>query len=366
VCITPCTRPNIRFDERGDCNCGREEVKRAIDWEARRAAFVELAERTRSASSGWDCVIPVSGGKDSTWQVVTCLEHGLRPLAVTWRAPARTEVGERNLQNLIDLGVDHIDFTVNPRVEKRFMYEAFIRYGSPAVPMHMALFAIPLTMAVRFSVPLVVWGENSAFEYGGSDELREGMELNEAWLRDFGGTFGTTAADWVGPELSEGDLTAYRAPDDATLGAAGVRAIFLGCYFPWDPQRTYEVAAANGFHAASAGPKTGLYDYADIDDHFISIHHWLKWYKFGFTRLFDNLSIEIRAGRITREQAIEMVRVRGDQTPHDDIRRFCEHVGITEEHFFEVAERFRNPEVWERRDDRWAVRDFLVPDWSWA
>src|SRR5438094_6959008 len=178
-CITPESRPNIALDEFGICNACRSREKRtSIDWEARRRSFGEVVTRARANSRGYDCVIPVSGGKDSTWQVVTCLEHGLVPLAVTWKTPGRTAIGARNLANLIALGVDHIDYQVNPAVEKKFMYRALVRHGSTAIPMHMALFAIPLTIATRFEIPLVVWGENSAFEYGGTDDERKGFKLD--------------------------------------------------------------------------------------------------------------------------------------------------------------------------------------------
>ena len=114
------------------------------------------------------------------------------------------------------------------------------------------------------------------------------------------------------------------------------------------------------------GAKTGYYDYADIDDDFISIHHYLKWYKFGFTRTYDNLALEIRNGRLTRDEAIAVLRARGDETPHEDIARFCAFVGISRERFFEIIEKFRNREVWSRRGGKWVIEDFLIPDWRWA
>jgi N-acetyl sugar amidotransferase len=300
-------------------------------------------------------VIPVSGGKDSTWQVVTCLEHGLKPLAVSWRPPARTPLGQRNLDNLIALGVDHVDFSVNPEVEKRFLLASLERFGTPAVPMHLAIFGIPTTIAARFGVPLVVWGENSAHEYVGDPAS---FELTPAWVRSYGAVHGTTAEDWIGDGLTARDLAPYRMPPEP------VRAVFLGMFFEWDPEATYRVAAAHGFQAGER-PRTGAYAYADIDDDFIAIHHWLKWPKFGFTRVWDNLALEIRHGRMTREQAIEAVRAAGDQTPHEDIRAFCAYVGIGEARFFEVAERFRDPSVWTRRDGRWQIDGFLIADHRW-
>jgi len=211
----------------------------------------------------------------------------------------------------------------------------------------------------------VVWGENSAFEYGGTDESRTGFKLDAAWLRAHGVTHGTTARDWVGVAgLTEQELTPYRGPDDAELERAGVSAVFLGYYLAWDPEKSLAVAEQHGF-VRGAKARTGVWDYADIDDDFISLHHWLKWFKFGFTRTFDNLSIEIRNGRLSRDRAIAMLRERGDETPREDIAKFCAWVGITEQRFFVIAETFRNKDVWTKRGDTWVIDDFIVPDWAW-
>ncbi|MCU1282801.1 MAG: hypothetical protein JWM53_6347 [bacterium] len=363
TCITPYNRPNISFDENGRCNCAVAADKDAIDWAGRARDFAEVVAHAKSRAKGYDCVIPVSGGKDSTWQVVTCLEHGLRPLAVTWRPPGRTAIGQKNLENLISLGVDHIDYSIDPRVEKKFTLLALERYGTPALPMHMAIFAIPVTIATRFSIPLVIWGENSAFEYGGADESRRGFKLDRSWLAKHGVTHGTSARDWVGP-LTEKELTPYFGPSEAELEATGVLAIFLGYYFRWDPQMTAAVAERHGFRRGTSA-RTGIWEYADIDDDFISIHHWLKWYKFGFTRTFDNLSVDIRNGRLSRGEAIDIVRQRGNETPHEDIDKFCAWLGITKARFFAIVEKFRNRDVWVERDGKWMIDDFLIPDWGW-
>jgi N-acetyl sugar amidotransferase len=365
TCLLPDTRPNLTIGANGVCNaCAAHATKREIDWTSREAAFRDVVRHAKSRSAGYDCLIPVSGGKDSTWQVVTCLEAGLKPLAVTWKTPGRTAIGAANLENLVRLGVDHIDYQINPEVEKRFMTAALARFGDPGIPMHMALFAIPLALAARFRIPLVVWGENSAFEYGGTAEESRGFALDAAWLRKYGVMHGTSWRDWVGDALSEKDMLAYAGPSDKELAAAGTKAVFLGYYFPWDPEATLAVAAAHGFRRAERA-KTGYYDYADIDDEFISVHHWFKWYKFGFTRLFDNLSLEIRNGRMTRDAALDIVRRRGDDTPHDDISAMCRFLGMDMDRFFAVAERFRNQAVWRKRDGAWTIPNFIVADWDW-
>ncbi|MEO6096898.1 MAG: N-acetyl sugar amidotransferase [Fibrobacteria bacterium] len=365
-CVLPDTRPNLMLDADGVCDaCGSSLGKRDVDWPAREADFRAVVNNAKAKSKGYDCLIPVSGGKDSTWQVVRCLEYGLNPLAVTWRTPARTPIGQSNLDNLISLGVDHIDYQVNPKVERKFLILALEKYGSTAVPMHMALFNIPLRIAAKFDIPLVVYGENSAAEYGGKDEAQKGFKLDGNWLRRFGVTHGTTAADWVGPDLSEKEMTPYFGPNDAEMEAKGISAIFLGHYFPWDPLTSLESAKRHGFRVREEGPKTGYYNFADIDDDFISIHHFIKWYKFGFTRLWDNLSLEIRNGRMTRDEAVKIIRERGDETPQEDIAKFCAFTAITEARLFEIAETFRNKEIWKREGSKWTMPGFLIPDWRW-
>ncbi len=371
-CVLPDTRPNLRIEEDGRCNaCHAHATKAAIDWAARERAFGDVVQRAKrsaiESNAGYDCLIPVSGGKDSTWQTVKCIEYGLRPLAVTWRPPGRTDIGRRNLENLMTLGVDHIDYRIDPAVEAKFMLKTLEVSGSTAIPMHLAIFNIPLTIAVRFRIPLVVWGENSAFEYGSADDAHMGFRLDAKWLATYGVTGGTTAADWIGEDLTRRDLAGYFGPLSEELDTAKINAVFLGYYFAWDPEMTSAVAKAHGFAADPSGARTGLYDYADIDDDFISIHHWMKWYKFGFTRAFDNLSLEIRNGRMIRAEAVDRLRKRGDETPRADIDKFCHFANISASRFFDIAEKFRNLRIWERgADGRWRIPGFLIDDWKWV
>ncbi len=368
TCILPDTRPNLKIMDDGRCNACHSwsDKKENIDWTKREQDFQNLVSEVKAKNAEWDCVIPVSGGKDSTWQTIKALEYGLKPLCVTWNTPARNEIGQRNLNNLIALGVDHIDFTINPKVEKELTLRTFIEKGAMAISMHLALFAIPQQIAIRFGIPLVLWGENSGIEYGGDDQEALGFRMNEAWLKAYGVTNGTTAKDWAHDGLTMKDLAAYRWPSDEELEKAGVTAAFLGWYFEWDPEVTKKVAEDHGFKALEGAPKTGLYDYADIDDEFlIGLHHWVKWYKFGFTRLWDNLSLEIRSGRITREDAIKIVRETGEEFPEEAIEKFCAWADITKPEFMSYAEKFRNEDIWVKKGNHYEIEDFLIEDWAW-
>lgn len=365
-CVLPDTRPNLKFDPEGVCSaCRHHELRLQVNWDTREQVFKELIDSVTDSTSGYNCLIPVSGGKDSTWQVLKCLEYGLRPLTLSWRPPGRTTLGERNLRNLVGQGVDHLDYTINPTVERSFTHAAFVERGIPGLPMHMAIYNIPLRVALAFGIPLVVWGENSAVEYGDGDDERDGSLLTDEWLTKYGVTDGTRLQDWVSGELSEEDLTAYAGPMPSELERHGIRGIFLGHYFRWDPQETLAIAKASGFEVSEEGPLVGIYNFADIDDAYLAVHHWIKWYKFGFTRTFDNLSLEIRNRRVSRQEAIEVLRISGDEMPVTAIEQFCGYLQIDEEQFSRVCERFRNPEVWKLTGDVWSIPDFIVEDWTW-
>jgi N-acetyl sugar amidotransferase len=365
-CVLPDTRPGVELDAEGVCRgCRNADAKRTIDWGARANAFDALVHQARARGRDYDCVIPVSGGKDSFWQVVTCLERGLRPLCVTYAYPGRSALGERNLRRLVGLGVDHLELRVDPEVERRFVQKAFFATAISGLVTHMAIYAWPLQIALAHDIPLVVYGENSAFEYGTDDDRLIGARVDGAWLQRFGVTAGTTAADWVDDELTARQLAPFVHPSDDVLAAHDIAAIFLGHYFAWDPQHSLAVACRHGFESRADGPRVGHYDYVNIDDDMIGVHHHPKWHKFGITRSWDTLSMEIRAGRLSREQAIDTLRELGDETPWPDIAVFCDYLGISAHDYLEVVERFRNPEIWSREHGTWKIEGFLVPDFPW-
>lgn len=365
-CILPNTRPNLTISEDGICNaCKLNKTKKKIDWTKRKKELLKIINQIKfDNKNNYDCIIPVSGGKDSTWQVVESLKLGLKPLAVTWKTPARTNIGQENLNNLVNLGVDHIDYQINPKVESKFMLQSLKKYGSTAIPMHMAIFNIPLKLADVMKIPLIIYGENSAQEYGGKQTHSESNFITKDWLRHYGVTNGTTPNDWISTSLSRKDLTAYYGPNWNKLKKHKVKALFLGSFIKWDINNSFKVASNFGFKVRKTGPKVGIYNHTDIDCSFISIHHWLKWYKFGFTRDMDNLSIEIRNKRISRDQAINFIKRKGIKPPNQDIKKFCKYVGITYENFNQICEKFRNKKIWSKVGNKWKIKDFLIDDWK--
>ena len=146
----------------------------------------------------------------------------------------------------------------------------------------------------------------------------------------------------------------------------GVKEVLLGYYFKWNPQKTFNISRKYGFKSA-AKPKTGYYSFADIDDEFlITVHHWLKWYKYGFTRLWDNLSIEIRNKHLSRNKAIKIVKKTGNELPIKEIKKFCDYTKISLKKFFIIAEKFRNKKIlFKDKSGEWKIRNFLINQWRW-
>lgn len=360
-CILPNSRPNVFINTNGLCNSKCSSDPKKIDWNLRKLEFKKIIKKLQKKNNLYDCIIPVSGGKDSTWQVLTALKYKLKPLCVTWKSPQRNSIGTANLENLIKLGVDHIDFTINPKIEKKLILKSFQLEGSPVLTMHMAMHNIPKIFAEKYNIPLIIWGENPAFEYGSKEKDLKGSDASFKWRKKFGNLPKNFS------KISSGINKKELYPYISHLNKKNkVREIFLGHYFFWDPKKILKIVQKNGFKKNS---KTivGLYNFADIDDmSLITVHHWMKWYKFGISRLWDNLSIEIREKRISRNKAIDIIRKKDHILPKTEIKNFCNYLNISTNDFFKIAEKHRNKKIWFlNKKNIWYIKDFLIKDYKW-
>ncbi len=358
-CIMPTSRPGIHLNEEGVCGgcLGFKEKKEEIDWELRRKQLDAILDSYRGKGD-YDCLIPVSGGKDSTWQVYSMLQRGMKPLAITIRCQYRTELGKKNLDNLINLGVDHIDFTVNPQVDSEFMLESFKKMGNPSLVEHMIMWSTIIKTALRYDIKLIVWAENSALEYGGSKKDRNKFNMDYDWIKKYGVTNGTFAEDWVSDNLPLNKLQSYTMPEEQVLNQAGIENLFLGMYMEWEPEDIAKKSQSVGFEWAE-NPVLGLHPFVGVDCDFRVVHHFMKWYKFGLTKLWDNLAIEIREGRMTRKEAAEYLRDTTEAIPYKEIKTFCSYLKISGDEFFDIAESHRNLDIWKKdKKNNWYLPEF--------
>lgn len=353
-CVMPHTKPDLKIDEEGVCNaCRSYEARITVDWDKRLQELQEIVSRYKSKdASSWDCIVPVSGGKDSTYQVIRMLQLGLNPLCVTATTCHLSEIGRKNIQNIKDLGVDYVEFSPNPVVRRKLNRVGLTDVGDISWPEHVGIFTIPVRAAVQFNVPLIVWGENSQNEYGGPAAAAEDNVLTRRWLEEFGGLLGMRVSDLVGVDgIEQRHLIPYSYPTDEELSRVGVTGIFLGHYIPWDGYSNALISQAFGFTSMPHTVEGSVVSYENLDNLQTGIHDYFKFLKFGFGRATDIACLHARRGRITRQDALEMVQRHDGKFPWTYLGVPLEQIlaplemGVDE--FIEICDRFTNKAIFE-------------------
>jgi N-acetyl sugar amidotransferase len=362
-CVMPSTKPDLVLDAHGVCNaCRAFDARTSVDWTVRREELNTLLERYRQHGRNWDCIVPVSGGKDSTYQVVRVLQLGLNPLCVTATTCDLSAIGRANIENLKRLGVDHVEFSPNPLVRARLNRIGLTEVGDISWPEHVGIFTIPVRAAVQYQVPLIIWGENSQNEYGGPAAAAANHVLTRRWLEEFGGLLGLRVSDLsetYGIEARH--LLPYQYPTDDELQRVGVTGLFLGHYLPWDGLSNALIAQANGFLSLGRAVEGSMVDYENLDNHQTGIHDYFKFLKFGFSRATDIACLHVRRGRITREDALHIVRERDGRFPWTYLGKpladILEPLDMSVDAFVKVCDRFTNKKIFKRDGSGALVKD---------
>ncbi len=351
-CIMPETKPDLFIDSEGICNaCCSFQARKQVDWVARKEELMQILEHYRSKDSrNYDCVVPVSGGKDSHFQVIKMLEFGMNPLCVTATTDKLSAIGRRNIENIKNLGVDYIEVSINPVVRRKINKLALTQIGDISWPEHVAIFTIPVRVAAEFNVPLIIWGENSQDEYGGPAGAARNNTLTRRWLEEFGGLLGLRVSDLVGQEgIEQKYLIQYSYPTDEELKRAGVTGIFLGYYIPWDGYTNALVAQANGFQTYHKTVEGSLVNYENLDNCQTGIHDYFKFLKFGFGRATDLACLHLRRGRFSREEAIKLVKIHDGKFPWVylgcPLKEILKDIDMTLDEFIKVCDRFTNKKL---------------------
>jgi len=351
-CVMPDSKPDLHLDGEGVCNaCRSYEKRRQVDWEVRRKELNQVLDRYRCKDgSRWDCVVPVSGGKDSTSQVIRMLQLGMNPLCVTATTCDLSEIGRKNIQNIKNLGVDYVEFSPNPVVRRKLNRIGLTQVGDISWPEHVGIFTIPVRAAVQYQVPLLIWGENSQNEYGGPAAASEHNALDRRWLEEFGGLLGLRVSDLIGLEgLQARDLIPYTYPPDEELKRVGVTGLFLGYYLPWDGYSNALLAQAHGFTTYHATIEGSVVNYENLDNHQTGIHDYFKFLKFGFGRATDIACLHIRRGRITRQDGQELVKRHDGKFPWTYLGKPLDQIltplDLTVDEFVKICDRFTNKKL---------------------
>jgi len=360
-------KPTIYFDKNGVCSACRyheEEKNKNINWETREDKLKTLLDKFRRDDGRHDVVVPFSGGKDSVYTAHKLkYEYGMNPLTVTWSPHLYTDIGWKNLQNAIHKGgLDNILFTPNGRLHRLLTKYAFHNLLHPFQPFIIGQRIIGPSVAAKFDIPLVMYGENQA-EYGNAvDENQDAlMNMNFFSVDDpLKMTFGGVTMKKIIEEdgFTMGDFAPYIPPKLSTLKNKGIEVHYLGYYLKWDPQECYYYACKNtGFHSNTERTEGSYSKYSSIDDKIDPFHYYTTLIKFGIGRATYDSSQEIRNDKITRDEGVHLVRKYDQEFPEKYFKEFLEYIDTSEEEFWETINKFRSSHLWHIVDGEWKLRN---------
>lgn len=361
-CLLPDTKPGLKFDKDGICEaCIAAREKNSINWESRKNELKKLLLKYKNNStSDYDCIIPVSGGKDSHFQThIIINEFNLNPLLVSFHPRDLTEIGRENLENIKTLGADCIEFSLNPQIYKKLAKIGFTEFGDAAYPEHVGIFTVPVQIAVNYNIPLLVWGENPQLEYGGPATARENPYLDKKWNEKFGGYF----RELLDPlEMKKYDidlkhLKYVQYPSDEKIKNVGVTGIFLGYFLKWDARKQVEIVKSLGFKTLEE-PNEGTYtNYENLDTKYVGIHDYFKFIKFGYGRATDHASIDIRNNILSRSDGLKLVKKHEGKIPEKYLPDFLNDFEMTKNQFIEICDKFTNKSLFKTDNQNNLIRD---------
>jgi N-acetyl sugar amidotransferase len=359
-CLNMSTRPRIAFDDKGRCNaCVWTEEKKELDWSPRQDELSDLLDKYRSSNgSGFDCVVPVSGGKDGSYVAHTLKnKYGMNPLAITVRPALSLELGDENLQSFIESGFNHIHISPNAKVMQKLNKLGFIEKGFPYYGWLIAIKTAVIQTAMNFKIPLIFYGEDGEVEYGGSTESKHNPLYNIEYMKrvyfegGYDKVFESVLAD---EEVKKGDLAFWQFPTEEQVSSNDLAFTHWSYYEAWDSYRNYVVAKDHcGLKEKEEGTAGTFTNFSQNDQALYSLHAYLMYLKFGFGRATQDAGIEIRRGAMTREQALNLVMAYDNQYPHEFLDLYLDYYEMTKDEFDAVLDKYANKDLFEKIDGIW-------------
>jgi len=358
----PTTKPGLILNEDGICNaCLHAEMKKDIDYDQRFEELKHLCEKYRRNDSYYDCIIAVSGGKDSTYQTYIFKEIlGMNPLLISTGDPfSKTNAGRHNIQNICDaFNCDLISLQLSPNLVKRMVKIAFEEFGSPTWPIDRAIYCYPVKMAINMKIPLIVYGENVSWEYGGVlDQSQETYSAKDQIKNDVAKNIDFEL--WYQNGITDKELNMLKYPSEEEIDNAEIEPIYLSYFIPWDGYRNYEVAKKYGFKDLTHEWRREGYieHYDQIDSVAYLLNVWMKYPKFGFARATDMVGYWKRAGKINNEKALELIKENDHKLDQKVLEDFLSFTGYTHKEFWNIVEKFWNKDIfYKTRDGLWKLK----------
>lgn len=347
-CCMPETVEGIAFDEMGICKaCRASEEKMRIDWSARERALCDLLDKAKAearARDNYDCIVPISGGKDSAFQLhVLTKIYGMRPLAVTHSHNWYSKTGWENLWNVLEkMDVDHVLYTPKRSLVNRMARQSLPLIGDSCWHCHAGILSWPLLCAVKFDVKLLVFGESPA-EFSGRDTfgsqeftMSDATHVCDIFMK---GSVRNGPDSMVGDLIDKPELRMYYPPSKDELIKKDIKAIYLGDYVFWDHERQTEFLVDE--YGWKEDKVEGTFKrYKSVECVMPGVHDYSKFIKRGYGRATDFASQDVRAGLMTREEALEVAAQVDSEVP-EALARYLELTGYTEEEFYSILKSLR-------------------------
>ncbi len=361
----PDTRPGITFNEEGVCcACTHYDARKNVDWDKRFVELKALCDKYRGMNGpgGYDCAIAVSGGKDSHWQVHVLKEvMGMNPILFSAEDNfPMTAAGMHNLKNISEAyGCTVISIKPDIKTQKTLMRKTFERYGKPTWFIDRLIYTFPLHMAIKFNTPLLVYGENVSFEYGGNADEETYSARGQI---DNGVAIGMPVEELLGDGVSERELYFTKAPDADDM--AKLDPMYLSYFMPWNSFENYEHAKSRGFHDLTHewNRTHHVENFDQIDSRAYLVHSWLKYPKFGHAAATDYSARMVRYGMLTRDESIALIKVHDHALDPLCVRDFCDFLGYAETEFWKIMDGFYNRDIFHKdATGRWVLKN---PIWE--
>lgn len=372
-CYPANTRPHLLIDDNGICASCRAFENRAIKnedyWNAKKMELKNILEqykeKARKNGSPYDCIIPVSGGKDSTYQTYLITQiFKMRPLLVAYNHGYNSRLGLRNLNNLVNqFGCDLLRYNTNPKTARKLSLFMLSKVGDMTWHHHSGIFSFPFQTAVRYKVPLVIYGEDGGGYWQGMFNLDDQVEFTQKHRQEIamrGFEPDDILNDPENKEITKADLAPFYFPSNEEIETIGVRGIYISNYDVWNQVNHAELMIKEyGFQTYQTSEQT-FNLHSSIDDLFEGTHNYLKYLKFGYSRCTDHASMEIRNQRMSREEGIEMIKKYEYLKRPKNLDLFLKFAGITEKEFIDKIEHLRDPKIWEKdQKGEWRQLDWV-------
>jgi N-acetyl sugar amidotransferase len=371
LCILPSSKPDLEFDANGICQgCLAFKNRKLINWADKEKKLFEIFKNYKKHSD-YDCIIPVSGGKDSYFQVLKIKEFGFNPLCITATTDKLTEIGRYNIENLKKIGVDYLEVSTNPKIRRKINKFTLETVGDISWAEHLTIFTIPAKFSCSLQIPLIIWGENPQNENGGPIDKENEINLDRAWLEEFGGLLGLRTSDLedvLGIETNK--LNLYTYPDSNELEKTKTSGVFLGQFVNWDGVSNAQLAIKNGFKVYNKDLEGSIVNFENLDNAQMQIHDYFKYLKYGYDRVTDWCCWHIRRGKLTRDEAIKINDEKSGIYPSQymgyDLHDILEEINCTIEEFDKICDNFTNHDIFKcdnqskliKKDDGSLIRNF--------